>query len=607
MTEQPPRSGHRQQRASLRHDRLLQTAVLVVVAAVGFRTWVVAHSWFRLDDFYFLERSLGVSPTPSFLLHDHAGHLMPAGFLLAWVNAAIDPLAFWLPATEIIALYALACAGFLRLLLTLFGRRRGILVPLVLFCFSPLLLPATTWFAAGVNQLPVLVAIVWALDAHVHYLRTNRQAWAVRAAVWIGAGLLFSERTLLAYEFLGLVALLYFVEGPLPARLRSLWTTYRPGVELHLSMAGIYAVVYLARTGADVVRSHGSDQLLATLGTVVGRAFPPAAVGGPLRWNSVNVFEGLADPSDLVRYGAWALVLFVAAAALTTRHHSKRAWILVATVLFTSSLLLANTRAAVVGADIGLEYRYLTEAGLAWALAVGLAFLPVRDAPVQVTTRSRHWFADDPRKVTAAALLFVALSGWTTLGYMAPDLAKKSSKEYFAHLETSLARQPGPVQLVDLPVPERVTSPFGAPSNFYSHMFRSLDRISVPRVLTSDPYLVDDGGHLRKSLIKAARLNEPGPEEDCGYRAGGGPVTVPLDGPVIGFGWYVRVGYISTGDSPLTLQAGNDVVHTRVTAGLNAVIFSASGPFNSVTISGLSGQVQLCTNDVTVGTPIEAP
>ena len=61
--------------------------------------------------------------------------------------------------------------------------------------------------------------------------------------------------------------------------------------------------------------------------------------------------------------------------------------------------LLTAARASLVGADIGLEYRYQTECALLFVLAAGLAFLPLVGAPVRNEVRE-----DVPRTYETPAL-----------------------------------------------------------------------------------------------------------------------------------------------------------------------------------------------------------
>ena len=68
-------------------------------------------------------------------------------------------------------------------------------------------LSAGIWFAAGINQLPMQVALVFGLHAHVEYLRHRRIRSLVWAIAWTLAGLVFYEKTLLLLGIYAIVAL----------------------------------------------------------------------------------------------------------------------------------------------------------------------------------------------------------------------------------------------------------------------------------------------------------------------------------------------------------------------------------------------------------------
>ena len=80
----------------------------------------------------------------------------------------------------------------LRLLVSLFGRRPLVLALLAGYLAYVFTLSAGIWFAAGINQLPMQVALVFGLHAHVEYLRHRRIRSLVWAIAWTAgrAGLL---------------------------------------------------------------------------------------------------------------------------------------------------------------------------------------------------------------------------------------------------------------------------------------------------------------------------------------------------------------------------------------------------------------------------------
>jgi hypothetical protein len=116
--------------------------------------------------------------------------------------------------------------------------------------------------------------------------------------------------------------------------------------------------------------------------------------------------------------------------------------------------------------------------------------------------------------------------------------------------------------------------------------------------------MVDDEGHVSPVVVPDARHGRPGPRKHCGYRVEADPVTIPLNGPVTFGGWWIRIGYISTGVSPVRVTSGDAAYTTRVRAGLHALYVRGGGTFREITFSGLSEGVSLCTDEVTVGRPV---
>jgi hypothetical protein len=104
-------------------------------------------------------------------------------------------------------------------------------------------------------------------------------------------------------------------------------------------------------------------------------------------------------------------------------------------------------------------------------------------------------------------------------------------------------------------------------------------------------------------MITPTRAGLPGPREGCGYVAGAEPVSIPLDGPVSFNGLWVRIGYLSSGRSPVVVTAGEASYSAVLEPGVHALYFESAPSFDSIQISTLSPGVTVCTDDVTVGLP----
>lgn len=604
-------------RGPLGRRPVLLTAAVLIAAFLAFRGWLLTHAWFQYDDFLWIQDAIDTELTPGYLMEAHVGHLMPAGFLLTWINAQLGPLDFVYPAVELWVFQAVAAVGGYRLLRHMFGERWGIIPPLVIMLFTSITLPGGTWWAAGINQLPVIITIVYGLHSHITYLRTRRLRHAFYTLGWILFGLAFSEKALVAYEVFGLVALAYFARGHLLERFAWLWRHYRAGMIVELAPIVAYLPYYLA-TSINFDSTTVTEQPLGDLSfNVIAVAFASAVVGGPLRWANVNVFTALADPTDLVLLMTWVAIGAVVYAALQSRTRSTRAWSIVGALLFTNVLLVATGRANVVGPGLGLEYRYQTEVAVAAAISLALAFLPLLGAEETVEVKRAHAFADSRTYVALSCAAVIGLSTYSAVGFMGRDLVGKSPERYYANLEKSMAEiETEEIPLVDLGVPDRIWGLFAFPSNLYSHMFSMYDRFTYPEIANNELYMVDSRGRIKPVVLEGWLRNEPAEADFCpiegtdtegaspAYVAdANGGVTIPLDGPVVGFGWWIRINYISDGYSAITVDIDGEKRRSTVEEGLNSLYVKADGNYSSIRLSGIQRNVQLCTNDVTLGTP----
>ncbi len=224
----------------------------------------------------------GLSPAVAF--REYAGHIMPVPMYVSWILNSLSPFDFRLTASVMLLLQALAAVGFLRLLVTKFGPRMGILPPLAVYLFTVFSIPISIWWAAAANQLPLQVVLVYGLAQHVTHLRTGRARHAYWAVAWIIAGLLCYEKVLLVIGAYAFVSLGYFAEGSPVERLRQVFRTYRLST-LMLVLVGIaYLAVYVPLGLTFSPSRANSDMVAPVVGNVVLRNWLTAIFGGPLRW-----------------------------------------------------------------------------------------------------------------------------------------------------------------------------------------------------------------------------------------------------------------------------------------------------------------------------------
>ena len=606
---------------------LVLYGVVLVVLQLAFRGWAIAGSWFYFDDIAFMSRAMNEPLGASYLLESYGGHLMPGGFLTAWLLTKVAVYS-WAPwAAVLLFLQALAGFGMLRLLVSLFGRRPLVLALLAGYLAYVFTLSAGIWFAAGINQLPMQVALVFGLHAHVEYLRHRRIRSLVWAIAWTLAGLVFYEKTLLLLGIYAIVAFGWFCSGGSTDRLRHLWDHYRPAVLAYGALGVGYLALYV-QYGLDFSPGNANTQPWSPIAyNLVGTTMLPGLIGGPLQWQPLSV-GAFGDPSQAVVLVSWVAFAALVVHAQRTRTKSRRAWSLLAFTAVCNVVLLASARANVVGPDIAREYRYQTESAALFVIGVGLAFLPLLGAtevnelrepeaperseeqpnePISGPVMPLPAEPDNPRLVAAitVAVVIAALVSSTRYVHLWQD--RNESKEYFANVDHALASaKETPVPLVDIGVPQTLLWAYRYPENAYSHVFRNLaDRTSYPRASLDQLFIFDDQGRLAPVNVPPTRTQLGG--EGCGFPLEKRTTTVPLNGPVIGGGWWLRISYGSSRDVDTHLTVGEEDYDLTLPKGLHNLFVQAAGDFDSVTFSDYPSGTGLCVTALTLGLPEPTP
>ncbi len=305
---------------------VLGSAALLVLAQLALRAWALYPSWFYLDDYLLLLRAQQ-GPGLDVLLAPHNGHLMPAGRLLAWLVLSSGTLNWGLVATTTLLLQAAADVAAVWMLVTLFGRRWGVLAPLGLYLFGTLTLPALMWWAASLNQLPMQTAFFVAVAAWVHHLRGGRRRWLLTTVVAVAFGLAFDVKALLILPVLAFLLLAYFCTGSLRARVLEGVRRRWPAALCLGGAAAAYVAYYVTAVDAPFT-TVSATEVLSTASSMVGTGFVTAAVGGPWRWSPPTAPNVGAAPPDVAVHLAWVVSSLVVLYAALRRRRTLRAWAL---------------------------------------------------------------------------------------------------------------------------------------------------------------------------------------------------------------------------------------------------------------------------------------
>jgi hypothetical protein len=583
---------------------ILGAAILSILASLAFRGWVLLTGWFYLDDYNLLSEAVAEPLSLDHLVTPYNNHLMPGGRLLTWWVASSGPLDWTLAALLVLGLQLAASAAALWMLLTVFGARWSVLALLNLYLWSAVTLPATVWWAAAINQVPLQLAFFLAVGAWVRYLRTRRLRWLAATAGALALGAFFYVKWLLILGVLLFLLLAYFVGGTPRERVVTAVRTYWPAALVLGGLGGAYLAYYLVNVPQPFSETDSSlsGQIADTM---VGTAFATGAVGGPWRWTALTSPAAYADPPLWAQHAAWVVLVLVVLYAALRRTGTLRAWLLLAAYLAALWGLLLNSRAPKFGETIGLEYRYQTEVVCVLVLCLGLALLPLDGAVDGSRPRVRPplTWAAPAWLVTAAVVAVSASSLFSSWKYADLWRTNNDSAPYLANLAADLQEQ-GAVELAEQVVPEGVMSSLAAPRNKTTLLAPLVsDRVSFPDS-SSDLGVVAPDGTLARAQIQVAVLSEPGRKEDCGWLVQERGRSIPLGGEAFDWTWWVRIGYLASEGSPVVVTAGEDAVETVVQPGLNSLYVKVDGSFDSVRIDGLTGDAKMCVDMIEVGQPV---
>ena len=606
--------------ARLRDDpggTVTAVAALLVVVQLVLRAWIAAQGSFYLDDYVFIARMAHRAPQLTALLTDHAGHVMPGSFLLVWLLTELVPL-HWPAAVGVdIALQLGVDIAMLRLLVELFGRRPAVLLPFAVFVTTALTLPATIWWAAAINQLPMQLAVLLACTAHVRYLRSGRVRDVAVATAAVLAGLAFSEKTVLALPLLAALSLLWFVDGRPLARLGRAWWRWQEACVAYGVLGAAYGLYYLLavpspfRGGPDV-----GGLCTLVIGQLV-RSVLPGLLGGPWRWQYVPVTLPTTDVPVPAGIAAGLVCAGVVAASLLAHRGAGRAWLLALGYLVVDAALVAASRARVFDPSVFTrEYRYLTDFAIVVVLCGALAFLPVRRAPRVLRPRARRWAAvaraagNRPGWAALAVAGLVAGSVLSGVGY-AVGWADNASRDFVATARADLAARPGTTLLVDAPVPDRVMWSLLGPWTHASVLLAAAPEepaFLVDGQTVDELAMLDDEGHVRRAWVQPAVAAPPGPDPGCGWAVANGPRVVALPTATPAGRWLVRLSYLSAQDNAGWVSAGDQLrAPVLLPAGLHDFFVQVQGPVREVTVELRDPTRPLCVWQVEVGVPRPLP
>ncbi len=583
--------------------------LVMVAAQLGFRAWALYPSWFFTDDYRLMLDAHGTPLSWRYSWTSFDSHVMPLGRVLVWLVTEAGPLNWHLVSSITLAFQLMASLACLWMLVTLFGARWVVLVPLALYLTSVLTMPALMWWAAGLNQMPFQVSFFCSVTLWVTYLRSRRLRDLMLTLVSVTIGIGFYEKALIVGVVLSFLALGYFASGSLRVRVLHVLRTYRPAVVAGGILSGGYLYYYLLHVPRPFEGSSGGDIVADDIAdTMLGTSLPTGLIGGPWRWWNTTPPIVLADPPGWTVHVAWMMLLLVVLYSALRRFRTLRGWALLATYVLCLYAVLTVSRGQIYGGLSGLEYRYLTDAVCVAALVVGLVFAEIDGAVESSAPRPEpvlRWQL--PPTLAVALTSLVAIGGVvSSLQYVHYWHHDNAGREYVRNLQASLRAHQGPADLPPQIIPGNVMPSYTEPDN-RSELFLPLlkSKARFPDT-TDDLMVIDSNGAIVPALVTAATTSKPGPEPDCGWELTAGSSTIPFGARTYDWTWWLRIGYLSSQNTPVTISVGESTYVSDLTKGLGVLFVRAPGVFDDVTLSGLANGTTLCVDSVDVGDPVPA-
>jgi hypothetical protein len=578
--------------------RVAVTAATFIVVQLVIRAVLAFRGYFYWDDLILVGRA-GTHNllSPSFLLDDHDGHVMPGAFLVSGVITRLAPLNWVWPALSLVVLQLLASLALLRALHVILGWRPVLLVPLTFALFTPLGVPAFAWWAAGLNSLPMLAALAWVSADAIQLVRTGNRRYAGTGAVVFFGGLLFFEKSaVIPIVAFAVAALLAYVAG----QHHPIRTVWRRGIALWTPLMTLTAA-WIALYLMVVDQQRWSSNLPMTwdlLRRSVTHGIVPGLAGGPWEWQRWAPASPWATPPLTVMLLGWFALAVVVAVSFVRKRRIGPLWLAAAGYAVACQVPIYLMRSSRFTAlELAQTLRYLPDLVVVLALlaAVGLC-APNRPAAGWLDASARRTAV-----TVVVAVAFLVSSLYSTATFMT-SWRDNPTRSYLQNARAALAqaRSASDAPLLDQEVDPLVLQRVAWPENLASHMFALLPDRPEFSSTTTQLRTLDMSGRLADATVTWVRSIKPGPVPQCGYLAQPDqPVRMPLDGPLLPAEWTAEINYLANSEGSMTLALADsqqDSPQTKVPVrpGLNRVFVRLSGAGDAITAHADTAALSIC-------------
>jgi hypothetical protein len=575
-----------------RLDPMLLAGASLILLQTVVRAVIVFPSYYWQDDFGHLDLARRLGLSQEFLVRDYNSHLEIGPNLVYWLFGSSGSLSFAPAALSLVVMQLLASCLLLAVLRQLFGRSPWLLLPFAGYLFTPLGLPVATWWAAGLEAMPLQIAMLLSLLGVIRAVREHSWRWA---AVSVGGhvlGLLFWEKAALILPTL--VAALLLVEWagePFGRRLLLLGRQWRYLVP-HGIVLALYIPFYLSVVDFSDVLTRDRPSLLSTSSEALFRLLIPGIFGGP--WTTSGA-ENTVFPYPPNAVAVFFVVLFLAIVAGSVLLRGGRAfngWAFLGGYVAVDLILL--NRAELIGLAVR-DPRYITDSLPIIAIGFCAAFTgPLVQRRLPASVGRPGTVPGSPMAVTA----FLMASSLLTSFLLAGGLQHRDTRNFAFGVVKAMDSNPG-VSVINGPVPANL--------NGFTDLDRMLQALGEERTFDQpgiDVRMFDGLADLRPIMVVDPRLQKSGPDPDCGWTVEGewqrlGALPDPGRGSQV-----LRLGYVTGQEATLQLAVGGREQSFPVSPGLGHVTFVVTGQQGEIAVrvaDVVSGG--LCVVDVEVGAP----
>lgn len=599
----------------VRTNQITLVAIALIVAQLWLKGVVLGHAYFRQDDYQVFDRALASHLDWRYLMTVYNGHMTPGAMAVAWMLARLSLYDWVLTSSVTIVFLAASSVALLRLLRTLFGNRPAILIPFVVYLFTPLMLTGLTFWTNTLLWLPTQLVIFMALNAHIVYIRGGQFWHAIVATVWLAVGMLFDDAGVLVPLLIFALTTAFFSSGRWPQAALAVLRKYWRAWVLYGALAVGYAVVFfhqLPTSNQQPIKPGQFSNVLSFVSVLTRVSFIPGALGGPWRWLSLGDLAFAAE-LPILTYLAWVVAAVIVGASLWYRRRAERAWVILAAWVFVTAIApLVIGRVGLASATLlGADLHYLADSLPVLAICLGLAFWPVTEEE----SAYRSHPPARPRRLGTAAVLVVFSVGslWSYHAYEA-DTSSAASRSYIATARAAVAGAPQGAVIFDTPTPTdiEVAALFGRYA-YTSQVIgplanalpvKHLRWTSAPSGAIANLMIFDDNGRLWRVLLLGRAGAPPAADHGC-WRVGYRPVRLQIPGisPLYVWPWTLDLTY-SGQSAALAVEFGGRWHDEALPAGQHDVYVPALGGGSSITVQLIGGGPSVCLTHLSIGNPV---